>query len=183
MNKLYLEANPVSNQNDDDYVLPRPLKKGDTVLITDTKRNGIVVTPPDDKGMCFVQAGIMKTKIDVKKLRLVEKQQAVKTPQKQQQKKKRGVSTKGVESRMTRRFSTELDIRGYASDEGIHEMDSFIDNCVMSGISMVTVIHGIGTGVLKNAVRNHLRRHPSVKSYRPGVYGEGEDGVTVIELK
>ena len=181
MNKLYLEANPVSEQHDDDYVLPRPLKKGDTVLITDTKRNGIVITPPDEKGICFVQAGIMKTKIDVKKLRLVEKQQPVKTPS--QKKKNRGVSTKGVESRMTRRFSTELDIRGYASDEGIHEMDSFIDNCVMSGISMVTVIHGIGTGVLKNAVRNHLRRHPSVKSFRPGVYGEGEDGVTVIELK
>ncbi|MCR5022409.1 endonuclease MutS2 [Ruminococcus sp.] len=183
MNKLYLEANPVTQQTDEDYVLPRPLKKGDTVLITDTKRNGIVVTPPDDKGMCFVQTGIMKTKIDVKKLRLVEKQQPAKTSQKQQTKKKRGVSTKGVESRMTRRFSTELDIRGYASDEGIHEMDSFIDNCVMSGISMVTIIHGIGTGVLKNAVRNHLRRHPSVKSYRPGVYGEGEDGVTIIELK
>ena len=123
----------------------------------------------------------MKTKIDVKKLRLVEKQQPTKTPQ--QKKKPRGVSTKGVESRMTRRFSTELDIRGYASDEGIHEMDSFIDNCVMSGVSMITVIHGIGTGVLKNAVRNHLRRHPSVKHFRPGVYGEGEDGVTVIELK
>ena len=182
MNKLYKEANPVSEQADDDYVLPRPLKKGDTVLITDTKRNGIVVTPPDDKGMCFVQAGIMKTKIDVKKLRLVEKKQPVKTPQ-PQKKKPRGVSTKGVENRMTRRFSTELDIRGYASDEGVHEMDSFIDNCVMSGVSMVTVIHGIGTGVLKNAIRNHLRRHPSVKSFRPGVYGEGEDGVTVIELK
>ena len=181
MNKLYLEANPVSEDFDDGYVLPRPLKKGDTVLVTDTKRNGIVVTPPDDKGMCFVQVGIMKTKIDVKKLRLVEKQQPVKTPQKKKQSK--GVSTKGVESRMTRRVSTEVDIRGYASDEGIHEVDSFIDNAVMSGITMLTIIHGRGTGVLKNAVRSHLKRHPSVKSYRPGVYGEGEDGVTIVELK
>ena len=182
MNKLYLEANPVSEQRDDGYVLPRPLKKGDTVLITDTKRNGIVVSPPDDKGMCFVQTGVMKTKIDVKKLRLVEKQKPVKTPG-QKKKHSSGVSTKGVESRMTRRFSTELDIRGYASDEGIHEVDSFIDNCVLSGVSVVTIIHGVGTGVLKNAVRTHLRRNRSVKSFRPGVYGEGEDGVTIVELK
>ena len=84
---------------------------------------------------------------------------------------------------MTRRFSTELDIRGYASDEGIHETDSFIDNAVMSGITMLTIIHGRGTGVLKNAIRAHLKRHPSVKSFRPGVYGEGEDGVTIVELK
>ena len=181
MNKLYLEANPVSEQRDDGYVLPRPLKKGDTVLITDTKRNGIVVTPPDDKGMCFVQTGIMKTKIDVKKLRLVEKQKPAKTPQKK--KKNSNISTKGVESRMTRRFSTELDIRGYASDEGIHEVDSFIDNCVLSGVSVVTIIHGVGTGVLKNAVRQHLKRNRSVKTFRPGVYGEGEDGVTIVELK
>lgn len=182
MNKLYLEANPVSEERDDGYVLPRPLKKGDTVLMTDTNRNAIVVTPPDEKGICFVQAGIMKTKVDVKKLRLVEKQQPVKTNQKKKPQGK-GVSTKGVESRMTRRFSTELDIRGYAADEGIHETDSFIDNAVMSGITMLTIIHGRGTGVLKNAIRAHLKRHPSVKSYRPGVYGEGEDGVTVVELK
>lgn len=182
MNKLYLEANPVTAQHDDSYVLPRPLKKGDTVLMTDTKRNAIVITPPDDKGMCFVQAGIMKTKIDVKKLRLIEKQQPQKNASKKPVKGK-GVSAKGVESRMTRRFSTELDIRGYASDEGIHETDSFIDNAVMSGITMLTIIHGRGTGVLKNAIRAHLKRHPSVKSFRPGVYGEGEDGVTIVELK
>lgn len=182
MNKLYLEANPVSEQHDDGYVLPRALKKGDSVLITDTKRRGIVVSPPDDKGMCFVQTGVMKAKIDVKKLRLVEKEQPGKAPQKKKPQNK-GVSTKGVESRMTRRFSTELDIRGYASDEGVHEVDSFIDNAVMSGITMLTVIHGRGTGVLKNAIRSHLKRHPSVKSYRPGVYGEGEDGVTIVELK
>ena len=180
MNRLYLEANPVSETKDDGYVLPRPLKKGDTVYITDTKRNGIVVTPPDDKGMCFVQTGIMKAKIDVSKLRLVEKQ-----PDNKQkpQKKIKGVSSKGVESRMTRRASTEVDIRGYDSVEGVREVDSFIDNAVLSGISMLTIIHGRGTGVLKNSVRAHLKKHPSVKSFRPGVYGEGEDGVTIVELK
>lgn len=181
INKLYLEANPVSEQKDDGYVLPRPLKKGDSVKVTDTNRKGIVVTPPDDKGMCFVQVGIMKTKIDVKKLRLVEKQQPNKSPAKK--KKSGGISTKGVESRMTRKVSSELDIRGYAADDGVYAVDGFIDNAVISGITMLTIIHGRGTGVLKNAVRSHLRHHPSVKSFRPGVYGEGEDGVTVVELK
>ena len=84
---------------------------------------------------------------------------------------------------MTRKLSTELDIRGYAADEGVHEVDQFISDAIMSGVSMLTIIHGRGTGVLKNAVRNHLKRHRSVKSYRPGVYGEGEDGVTIVELK
>ncbi|MBR1863163.1 MAG: endonuclease MutS2 [Ruminococcus sp.] len=182
MNKLYLEANPVSEKRDDGYVLPRPLKKGDTVLITDTNRNGIVINPPDDKGICFVQAGIMQTRIDVKKLRLVEKEPPKKGAQNNKAQKKK-VSARGVESRMTRRVSTEVDIRGMTADEGVYEVDSFIDNAVLSGVSVVTVIHGRGTGVLKEAVRSHLRRHPNVRTFRPGVYGEGEDGVTIVELK
>ena len=178
MNKLYLEANPVISK-DDDYVLPRPLKKGDNVVLADSGRNGIVVSPPDNKGMCFVQVGVMKTKIDHKKLRLVEKQ----PDNKKTSTKKGTVSTKGVESRMTRRVQSELDIRGYASDDGVYEVDNFIDSAVMSGITLVTIIHGKGTGVLKNAVRSHLKRNPHVKSSRPGLYGEGEDGVTIVELK
>lgn len=180
MNKLYLEANPVIEEKDDGYVLPRPLQKGDRVLVWDTKRNGIVISPPDSKGNCFVQVGVMKTKVDVSKLRLVEKQQSTKTKNKSKQ---GAVSTKGVESRMTRKLSTELDIRGYAADDGIYAVDSFIDDAVMSGVGIVTIIHGKGTGVLKNAVRAHLKHHPSVKSSRKGLYGEGEDGVTVVELK
>ena len=178
MNKLYLEANPVSEGKNDDYVLPRPLKKGDSVLMTDTGRKAIVVTPPDGKGVCFVQAGIMKTKIDVSKLRLIEKEQPAKAKPKGS-----GISTKGVESRMTRKVQSELDIRGYTADEGVYEVDNFLDAAVMSGITLVTIIHGKGTGVLKNAVRDHLKRHPHVKSSRRGLYGEGEDGVTVVELK
>ena len=178
MNKLYLEANPVISKDDGSYVLPRALKKGDSVIIAESGRKGIVVNPPDSKGMCFVQVGVMKTKLDVKKLRLLEKQNDTK-----QSKKKGSVSTKGVESRMTRKVQSELDIRGYASDDGIYEVDYFLDSAVMSGITLVTIIHGKGTGVLKNAVRAHLKRHPQVKSSRPGLYGEGEDGVTIVELK
>lgn len=180
MNKLYLEANPVIEESNDGYELPRALVKGDRVLVWDTKRNGIVITPPDNKGYCFVQIGVMKTKVEVGKLRLVEKQQPIKTKNKSMPS---GISTKGVESRMTRKVSRELDIRGYAADDGIYAVDSFIDDAVMSGVGVVTIIHGKGTGILKNAVRAHLKRHPSVKSSRKGLYGEGEDGVTVVELK
>lgn len=184
LNKLYLEANPVIEQQSEDYVLPRPIVKGDRVQVWDTKRNGIVITPPDNKGICFVQVGVMKTKVEVGKLRLVEKQKVVKTNSKANNKlKPKGVSATGVESRMTRKVTTELDIRGYDAHDGIYAVDSFIDDAVMSGVNIVTIIHGKGTGVLKNAVRAHLKRHPSVKSSRKGVYGEGEDGVTVVELK
>ena len=115
------------------------------------------------------------------KLQLIEKQQ----PQKQTKKpvKKGGVSKNGIESRMTRKVSTELDIRGYAADEGVHEMEQFISDAIMSGVTMLTIIHGRGTGILRDAIRRALKHHPSVKSFRKGVYGEGEDGVTIVELK
>lgn len=178
MNKLYLEANPVSDSRNEDYVLPRPLVKGDTVIVADTKRKGVVINPPDSKGICLIQSGMMKTKIDVSKLRLAENE-----PKPKQQKKNSGISTKGVESRMTRKVQSELDIRGYTADEGVYEVDNFLDAAVLSGITLVTIIHGKGTGVLKKAIRDHLKHHPHVKSSRRGLYGEGEDGVTVVELK
>lgn len=178
VNKLFLEANPVTKK-EDDYVLPRPLKKGDHVTMIDSGRKGIVSSEPDAKGVCFVQMGAMKTKIDVKRLRLDDDR-----PQAGSSKKSKGrVTTKGVQSRATRKLSREVDIRGMTCDEGIYELDNFIDQAVLSGVSIVTVIHGVGTGVLKNAVRAHLKRHPSVKSSRRGMYGEGEDGVTIVELK
>ena len=68
-------------------------------------------------------------------------------------------------------------------EEGIMELDNFIDSALLSGITLLTVIHGKGTGVLRKAVQERLKRHPSVKSYRLGNYGEGEAGVTIGELK
>ena len=178
INKLYNTANPVNKDKNKEYKLPRPLKKGDSVIITETNGKGIVVSLPDSNGFCYIQAGIMKTKIHISKLRLDEESITLNN-----KKITSKVSTKNVQSVAERSASMELDIRGYTVDEGIYEVDRFIDNAIMSHIGVITIIHGKGTGALKSAVREHLRHHKQVKSSRRGVYGEGEDGVTVVELK
>jgi len=78
---------------------------------------------------------------------------------------------------------TELDLRGKNADEGLIELERFLDNSSIANIPMVTVIHGKGTGILRNAVHDYLRRDRRIKSYRLGRYGEGETGVTIIEFK
>ncbi|MCC8192963.1 MAG: endonuclease MutS2 [Ruminococcus sp.] len=171
LNKLYKNANSDNNEQKPNH----DIKKGDIVIIKDTNNRGTVLSSPDANGMCMVQAGIMKTKIHSSKLRVDNSEKITFNSNK--------VSKKGVISKASRSVKTELDIRGYAVDEGLYELDSFIDNAVMSGIGVITIIHGKGTGVLKNAVRSHLKNHKQIKSYRRGVYGEGEDGVTVAELK
>lgn len=178
INSLYDEAAKLSEQAET-YVLPRPLKKGDDVIIVDGNKTGIVISAPDQSGNAMVQVGIMKTKVHVSKIRLVEKEVTFNNKKIQP----KGTVSKSLESRATRRAELELDIRGYTVDEGLYEVDAFIDRALMSGNKIVTIIHGKGTGALKMAVRNHLRKHPSVLSSRKGVYGEGEDGVTVAELK
>ena len=97
--------------------------------------------------------------------------------------KRQGGSRTSRPGNTEREARTELDIRGMASDEGLMEVDRFLDRCMMMGIKNATIIHGKGTGVLRAAVQQHLRRLSFVKSQRPGMYGEGEMGVTVVELK
>lgn len=181
IDSMYNEASMLGEIQDEDYVPPRPFKKGDDVIIRDGNKTGILVSLPDASGNCVVQMGIMKTKVHVSLLRLAEKE--VTFNNKSIKKKQQGTVSTSAESRATRKAETELDIRGYTVDEGLYELDSFIDKAIMSGNKTIMIIHGKGTGALKTAVRNHLRKHPSVESMRKGVYGEGEDGVTVVELK
>lgn len=176
--KMYDTANPLDDIPQDQYVLPRPLRQGDTVMIVDTKQKGILAGNPDGSGSVFVQMGIMKTKVSVSKLRLIEPESQAQPKQKQSQKKQGRVSAKTERS-----GSMELDIRGRACDEGVYEMEAFLDRAVLSHISVVTVIHGKGTGLLRKAVHQRLKRMPYVKSFRLGVFGEGEDGVTIVTLK
>ncbi len=178
-NKMYDTANPVTQRLnfDEEYTLPRKLKTGDSVYITTLNKKGTVLTLPDKNDMVFVLIGMMRTKVELSSIRLLDDK---KDRQKEQSKGR--VSKKSI-SRLNREISTECDIRGCASDEGVYQMDAFIDNAVMSGLKTVTIIHGKGTGVLRQAVHNRLKNHPSVKSFRLGLYGEGENGVTIVELK
>lgn len=167
-------ADPVNRKKEEEYVLPRKLKAGDEVLIFDIDKRGTVLQEEDSSGNVLVQAGIIKTRVPVKNLRLME-QKSVKTPA-------RG-TTRTVTGKATAPVSTSVDLRGMTAMEAIMELDSFIDNALLTGVNVLTVIHGKGTGVLRKEVQAHLKRHPSVKSYRLGVFGEGESGVTVVELK
>ena len=129
----------------------------------------------DKSGNVFVQIGVMRTKVSIDNLRLIEKQEVDKTP-------KGSISKKAI-SKIDRKVSMDCDIRGCDSIEGVYQMDAFIDNAIMSGLKTITIIHGKGTGVLRKAVHQRLKNHPNVKSFRLGIYGEGEDGVTIVELK
>ena len=175
LDRMHDEANPVVKRREEDYVLPRPLKVGDLVMLADTKREGSLLTVPNISGVCYVQVGMMRVKTNQRNLRLIEN--------KKKQQPTGGKVRKQLSSNMTRRGGMELDIRGMMGDEGVLEVERFIDSAQMSGLSTITIIHGKGTGALRAAVHQALKTNPSVKSYRLGEYGEGEAGVTVVELK
>ena len=175
LRKMQDEANPVVERREEHYVPPRPFKQGDSVKLADTGASGTLLTAPNMNGVCYVAVGSMKVKTTSSNLRLVEKKSAA------PQKSGRSIK-KNVTSNMQRRGGMELDIRGKMTDEGIMEVEQFIDGAVMSGLSQVVIIHGKGTGALRDAVQRCLRRHPAVKSFRAGAYGEGDAGVTVVEL-
>ncbi len=175
LNSMLDTADPVLSRSDDKYVLPRPLVVGDAVLIFDINKTATVISIDEAAKTAFVQAGIIKTKVPISNLRLTE--------QKPQSPVKRERNVKGLQSRAERTPTTEVDLRGMASDEAIMELDRYIDNAVLSGIPSITIIHGKGTGVLRNAVQSHLKRHKNIRTYRLGVFGEGETGVTIAEIK
>ena len=168
-------ADPVDKKAQQSYALPRPLKQGDNVLIYDIDKQAVVLeTPNKNDDTVLVQAGIIKTRAEIKNLRLIEKKETYKSaPQK----------SRTVHSKVDIRPMTEVDVRGMTAYEAIMEVDNAIDSAILTSINQITVIHGKGTGVLRKEIQAHLRHHKSVRSFRLGVFGEGESGVTVIELK
>ena len=167
-------ADPIKEKENDGYKLPRKLKPGDSVLIFDIDKEGVVLKEEDAAGQVLVQAGIIKTKVPVANLRLLD--------QKPKQQVVRSVS-RNVRGRSDIRPVTEVDLRGMTAIEAVMELDSAIDAAVLSGLGRLTVIHGKGTGVLRREVHTFLKGHKAVCSFRLGVYGEGETGVTIVELK
>ncbi|MFY9378925.1 MAG: endonuclease MutS2 [Acutalibacteraceae bacterium] len=169
--------NPIVDrtQLDDNYVLPRELVVGDVVLIADIGKQADVLSIADKKGMVEVQMGIIKTRVPIKNLRLVDK------PLKSKKPKTRTVRVQQDKANL--KVNTTCDLRGMTVDEGLLTLDRFIDYEIRTGLNEFTVIHGKGTGVLRKAVRQFLSKHPQVKEHRLGTFGEGEDGVSIVTLK
>ncbi len=173
--KMEDEADPIKEQSQDNYTLPRPLKAGDTVLLVDIDKNATVLeTPAENSSTVFVQAGIIKTRTSVKNIRLLEKEKVSLGGK---------PINRGRTSRIDTRPVTEIDVRGYTADEAVMTVDRALDTAVLTHVNMLTVIHGKGTGVLRKEIHLFLKHHKAVKSFRLGTFGEGEAGVTIIELK
>ncbi len=174
--RKFNEANADKKNEDDGYVLPRALKKGDEVIHRSLGSKGVLTEDPDKKGNVTVQMGILKTKLNISQLKLVENSTQV-------GQKNNMTSQAKFRKTIASGFKPELDVRGMIGEDAVFMVDKYLDDAHIAGIKSVTVIHGKGTGALRQAIWSALKKDNRVSSYRAGQYGEGDYGVTVIELK
>ncbi len=172
MRDLENTADPVKEQSNKSYKLPRDLKIGDKVLIFDIDKKAEVLELPEN-GQVLVQAGIIKTRVQLSNLRLLNDEK-VTVPKRPERTVTKNIST---------RAQTEIDLRGQTAVEAIIAVDQAIDTAILTNTHTLTVIHGKGTGVLRAEIHRHLKTHKAVKKFRLGTFGEGEAGVTIVELK
>ena len=151
---------------------PKTVRPGDLVKILTLGADGTVLAAPDDRGEVQLQAGAMKFKAPLSQLRL-----------KQEAPKKEKAVVKAKTGALTRTVPQECDVRGMALEEALSAVEIYLDEAVLAGLNEVSIIHGKGTGVLRAGIQQDLRKNKHVKSFRLGMYGEGESGVTVVTLK
>ena len=156
----------------------RPIRVGDQVELPGVNRAAEVLTVNAD-GSLVLQAGKMKMTVKSGQVRLLETAEEIQKKKKQQSR----AQSSSPKIQLASRAASELDIRGYETLEAESVVDNYIDSAVMAKLGSVTIIHGKGTGALRKAVHEILRRNKAVKSFRLGRYGEGEAGVTIVELK
>ena len=155
---------------------PGKLKKGDSVKILSMGLKGTVNTLPDAKGNLFVQCGIIRSQVNVKDLVLVD-EETITSPKLQ-----RSNSSK-IKMSKSYSISPEINLLGKTVDEAVSLMDKYLDDAYLAHLPSVRVVHGKGTGALRNAVHSHLKRLKYVKEFRLGEYGEGDSGVTIVTFK
>ena len=176
-NKLNNDINSISLQNYETKSTSNALdisqiKQNETVFVTTLKQNGIVVSNISKSNEVIVQVGSIKMNIPIKYLEKAHKETTTKK------------DTKNYTSiSKTRNAKTEINVIGYTVEEATFVVDKFLDDCALAKIKTVRIVHGKGTGKLKNGIHQFLKNHPHVASYRMGTYGEGEMGVTVVEVK
>lgn len=154
---------------------PEQVKPGQLVYLPNLRQKGQVITKPDHNGEVVVQAGILKISVSISEIRIIDE------TRKAEHFEKTIRGSMGLSKAVTLR--SEVDLRGRMVDEAEGILDKYLDDAVLTGINQVSIIHGKGTGSLRNGVHQFLKRHPHVVSFRLGEYGEGDSGVTIVDLK
>jgi DNA mismatch repair protein MutS2 len=173
------ESSKPKNANTAKALDPGKLKKGDSVKILSMGLKGTVSSLPDAKGNLFVQCGIMRTQTNIKDIVPVQ-EESITAPGYSGG---RGSSTSGIKMSKSLSVSTEINLLGRTVDEALAELDKYLDDAYLAHLPSVRVVHGKGTGALRNAVHKHLKKLSYVKEYRLGEYGEGDAGVTIVTFK
>ncbi len=158
---------------EDEYerIAAAEIREGATVFLPRYRQSAVVIEPPNEKGEVVLLAGSLRMNLPVNEIR-----KAVSSP-------KKTIQPRSTVVLQPKQVSMELHLRHMTLDEAIPELDKYLDDAFICGLKQVSIIHGKGTGTLRSAVRDHLRTHPHVKAFRSGKYGEGETGVTIVELK
>ncbi len=165
-------------QRADGLKIPKTVKIGDSVLVVSVDKPATVVTLPNQKGEFTVQAGIIKMTVKLKDVRILPKQKNDNSGGIKYDKMSSYSETSGSAA-----VGLELDIRGMMVDDACIVIENYLSNAVVQGLSEVNIIHGKGTGALRDGVQRYLKGHKLVKNFRIGNYGEGDAGVTVVTLK
>lgn len=152
---------------------PKNLKVGETVEVLTFNQKGTVLDEPDDNGNVRIQVGIMKITAHISTLKRATSDEEEKVHG----------STKKIMGSKSKEIKTEIDLRGQNLDEAFLELDKYLDDAYIAGLKQINIIHGKGTGVLRDGIKGYLKSHRHVKSSRLGTFGEGGDGVTVVEIK
>ncbi len=155
---------------------PNQIKPGDSVKVVSMGLKGTVSSLPDKSGNLFVQCGIIRSKVSLNDLVLIE-EETISTGKMQRS------SSGKLKMSKAYSISTEINLLGRTVDEALSELDKYLDDAYLAHLPSVRVVHGKGTGALRSAVHNYLRKNRVVKSYRLGEFGEGDAGVTIVEFK
>ncbi|HIU75536.1 MAG TPA: endonuclease MutS2 [Candidatus Pelethocola excrementipullorum] len=176
MNKLEKKGSILEKPKAISNLKPKDLNLGDAVKVLSLNLKGTVSSRSDSKGFLFVQMGIMRSKVHISDLQLID-EPVITTPTIQR------TGTGKIKMSKSASISTEINLLGKTVDEAIAELDKYLDDAYLAHLKTVRVVHGKGTGALRKGVHNYLRRQRHVSNFRLAEFGEGDAGVTIVEFK
>ena len=175
---IRLEGSSDNNKDDSSGLKPDEITLNMEVFLTNFNQNGIILSHVSKSNEVQVQIGNMKTNVNIKYLRKINKS-------KNESKSNKNISNSYSYSNISKakNIKPEINVIGYNVDEAIFVIDKFLDDCSLAKLQNVRIVHGKGTGKLRNGIHQFLKTNPHVKSFRLGTFGEGEMGVTIVELR